>query len=167
MYFATKPPKRSHSLGDAFLVGRNDFAQILGVHTGGHCRRADEVREHDRDLAALGGVRGTLWLRSNAAAAAATTGPPFSASFELGNRPQHLPPITEDRTPRSSPSPDRSESPRTERSMRFSAKRSAYSDMPSALSQSAICCIAATNRISHCLRFWIVGTQSLSHPLLD
>ena len=32
--------------------------------------------------------------------------------------------------------------------MSLSAKRSAYSDMPSVSSQSAICCIAATNRIS-------------------
>ena len=37
--------------------------------------------------------------------------------------------------------------------MSFSAKRSAYSDMPSFSSQSAICCIAAPNRISRCLRF--------------
>ena len=52
-------------------------------------------------------------------------------------------------------------------SMPCAAKRSAYSDMPSALSQSAICCIVATNRISHCLRFGIGGTQSLSYPLQD
>ena len=31
--------------------------------------------------------------------------------------------------------------------MSLSAKRSAYSDMPSVLSQSAICCIATTKRI--------------------
>ncbi len=37
----------------------------------------------------------------------------------------------------------RHRSRRTEKSMRFSAKRSAYSDMPSFSSQSAICCIAA------------------------
>src|SRR5262249_40579629 len=32
---------------------------------------------------------------------------------------------------------------RTEKSMRFSAKRCTYSDMPSFSSQSAICCVAA------------------------
>ena len=51
--------------------------------------------------------------------------------------------------------------------MSLSAKRSAYSDRPSVLSQSAICCIAATKRISHYLHFWIDSTQSLSYPLQD
>ena len=45
-----------HGLGDALLIGRNDLAQVLGVHTRRECRRTDEVREHHRDLAALGGV---------------------------------------------------------------------------------------------------------------
>ena len=45
-----------HSLGDAFLIGGNDLAQVLGVHARGECRRTDEVREHHRDLAALGSV---------------------------------------------------------------------------------------------------------------
>ena len=58
MYFATKPPKRRTEFGDTFLMGRNDLSQVLGVHPGGECRRADEVREHHRDLAALGGVLG-------------------------------------------------------------------------------------------------------------
>ena len=48
----------THGLGDAFLIGRNDLAQVLRVHARGECRRTDEVREHHRDLAALGGVLG-------------------------------------------------------------------------------------------------------------
>jgi hypothetical protein len=38
--------------------------------------------------------------------------------------------------------------------MPLSAKRSMYSDMPSFLSQSAICCIAATKVVVACLSFW-------------
>jgi hypothetical protein len=96
----------AHCLGDAFLLGRNDFAQVLRVHTGGDCRRIDKVAEHDRDLAALGGG-------SDPAAGSVVTGvvPPRSlmaASIFCF----------------------------------FSAKRWAYSDMPSFSSQSAICCIA-------------------------
>jgi hypothetical protein len=49
--------------------------------------------------------------------------------------------------------------------MSFSAKRWAYCPRPSFSSQSAICCIAATKRISHCQRFWIGGTQSLSYQI--
>ena len=45
-----------HSLGDALLIGRNDLPQVLRVHPRRQCRRTDKVREHDRDLAALGGV---------------------------------------------------------------------------------------------------------------
>ena len=61
MYFATNPPKRRTVSRDALLIGRNDLAQVLGVHAGGECRRADEVGEHHRDLAALGAVlRGRL-----------------------------------------------------------------------------------------------------------
>ena len=45
-----------HGLGDAFLIGRDDLAQVFRVHARRECRRTDEVREHHRDLAALGGV---------------------------------------------------------------------------------------------------------------
>ena len=44
-----------HSLGNAFLIGRNDLSKVLRVHARGECRRADKVREHHRHLAALGG----------------------------------------------------------------------------------------------------------------
>ena len=83
MYLATNPPKRCTVSRDALLIGGNDFAQILGVHAGGHCSRTDEVREHHRDLAALGFVgrlgdngrrsrsgklRRTCWILSSAIA---------------------------------------------------------------------------------------------------
>src|ERR1700682_2705373 len=51
-------PEVPHGLGDAPLVGRNDLAKVLWVHTGGKRRRTDKVREHHGDLAALGGVLG-------------------------------------------------------------------------------------------------------------
>ena len=54
--FRHEPAEAAHGLGDAFLIGRNDLAQVLRVHAGGERRRADQVGEHHRDLAALGGV---------------------------------------------------------------------------------------------------------------
>ena len=57
-----EPAEALHSLGDALLIGGNDLAQVLRVHARRECRRTDEVREHHRDLAALGGV-----LRASAA----------------------------------------------------------------------------------------------------
>jgi hypothetical protein len=45
-----------HGLCDAFLIGRDDLAQVLRVHAGGECRRTDKVAEHHRNLAALGSV---------------------------------------------------------------------------------------------------------------
>src|SRR5262249_7212136 len=56
--FRHKPVKATHGLGDASLISRNDLAQILRVHAGGECGRADEVGEHHRDLATLSGVDG-------------------------------------------------------------------------------------------------------------
>ena len=56
--FGHEAVEAAHGLGDAFLIGRNDLAQVLRVHAGGECRRADKVREHHRDLAALGAVFG-------------------------------------------------------------------------------------------------------------
>ena len=56
------------------------------------------------------------------------------------------------RSPRTMPSFSKSwsvRSGRTEKSMRFSAKRCAYSDMPSFSSQSAICCIAARSHLGN------------------
>ena len=52
--FRHEPSKRLHGFGDAFLICRNDLAHVLRVHAGGERRRTDQVREHHRDLAALG-----------------------------------------------------------------------------------------------------------------
>ena len=56
--FGHEAAETAHGLGDAFLIGRNDLAQVLRVHAGGERRRADQVREHHRDLATFGGVLG-------------------------------------------------------------------------------------------------------------
>jgi hypothetical protein len=57
-----EPAKALHSLSDALLIGGNDLAQILGVHTRRQCSRADQVREHHCDLPAFGSI---VRLRSN------------------------------------------------------------------------------------------------------
>ena len=49
-----EPAEAVHGLRDALLIGRNDLAQVLGVHAGRQRRRAHQVGEHHRDLAALG-----------------------------------------------------------------------------------------------------------------
>ena len=76
--FRHEPAEAAHGLGDAFLIGRNDLAQVLRVHAGGERRRTDQVREHHRDLAALGGVLG-LWLGQTQAAAMPGATPASSA----------------------------------------------------------------------------------------
>ena len=48
----------THGLSDALLVRRNDLAEVFGVHPSGERRRSDQVREHHRDLAALGSLLG-------------------------------------------------------------------------------------------------------------
>ena len=57
--FCYEPVEAAHCVGDALLVGRNNLAKVLRVHASRERRRADEVREHHRDLAAL---RCILWL---------------------------------------------------------------------------------------------------------
>ena len=57
--FGDEAAEAAHGLGDAFLIRRNDLAQVLRVHARRECRRPDQVREHHRDLAALGSVG--LW----------------------------------------------------------------------------------------------------------
>ena len=47
-----------HGLSDALLVGRNDLAEVFRVHARRERCRADEVREHHRDLATLGAIFG-------------------------------------------------------------------------------------------------------------
>jgi hypothetical protein len=52
--FRYEPVEAANGLGEAFLIGRDDLAQVLWVHAGGERRRTDKVAEHDGDLAALG-----------------------------------------------------------------------------------------------------------------
>jgi hypothetical protein len=54
--FRDEPVEAAHRLGDAFLIGGNEFPQVLGVHARGKRRRADQVREHHCDMPALGGI---------------------------------------------------------------------------------------------------------------
>ena len=54
-----KPAEALHRLSNALLVGRNDLAEVLGVHARRQRCRTDEVREHHRHLAALGAV---FWM---------------------------------------------------------------------------------------------------------
>jgi hypothetical protein len=52
-------------IGTATVVRADDLLHILGVEPGRECSRADEVAEHDRELATLGvgpwGGRRDLW----------------------------------------------------------------------------------------------------------
>jgi hypothetical protein len=56
--FCDEAVEAAHRLRDAFLVGGNNSAQVLRVHAGGERCRADEVREHHCDLAAVSCVLG-------------------------------------------------------------------------------------------------------------
>ena len=86
-----EPAEALHGLGDALLIGRNDLAEVFRVHAGREGRRADKVREHHRDLAALGGV---LWrLRTGAVRRRQPS--ERARGVKLGNRSQHLPPMPE------------------------------------------------------------------------
>jgi len=53
-----KAAKALHSLGNAFLIGRNDLAEVFRVHAGRQGRRAHKVGKHHRDLATFGAVFG-------------------------------------------------------------------------------------------------------------
>ena len=55
MYLATKPPALAISVGAAVVIGADDLAHVLGVEPRRKRGRADEVAEHHRQLAALGG----------------------------------------------------------------------------------------------------------------
>ena len=56
--FGDETAVAAHRLGDACLIGRNQLAQVFGVHLTGECGRTDKIGKHDGDLATLGGVLG-------------------------------------------------------------------------------------------------------------
>jgi len=47
----------------AAMVGADDLAHVLGIEPRGECGRADEIAEHHREMAALGGVLRRRWGR--------------------------------------------------------------------------------------------------------
>ena len=72
----------------AAVVGADDLAHVLGVEPSRERGRADEVAEHDRELAALGGVQrarnGRCRWGCGTCRCALLNG------FEIGNRAQQL-----------------------------------------------------------------------------
>ena len=54
--FRHEAAEAANRLGNAFLIGRNDLAQVLRVHAGGERGRADQVGEHHCNLAAFSGL---------------------------------------------------------------------------------------------------------------
>jgi DNA-binding winged helix-turn-helix (wHTH) protein len=65
-----KPAKTLDNLCDAAMIGADDLAQILGIESRRERRRADQVAEHDGELAPLGGRRSRrrfgyrTWIRA-------------------------------------------------------------------------------------------------------
>jgi hypothetical protein len=83
-----EPTEVVHGLSDALLIGRNDLSQVLRVHAGGKRGRTDQVREHHRDLAALGIVpRARFGPRRK-------LGRGGGGSGKLGNRPEQSPAVS-------------------------------------------------------------------------
>ena len=52
-----EPAETTHDLSGASVIGRNDLAQVLRVHTGRERCRTDQIAKHHRDLAALGALQ--------------------------------------------------------------------------------------------------------------
>jgi hypothetical protein len=71
---------------DAVLIGGNNLAQVLGVHARREHCRTDEVREHHRDLAALGGISRCGRSRCRNGRSGSTLG----ESFEVCDRSQQF-----------------------------------------------------------------------------
>ena len=62
-HMAAKIGHRRRSLVE---IGVDEVAPVLGVELRGEARRADEIAEHHRDRAALGGISGPLAARASA-----------------------------------------------------------------------------------------------------
>jgi hypothetical protein len=58
MFGGETPVLALDCLGDTLLVRRNDLAEVFWVHPSGERCRADQIGEHDRDLAPLGAIFG-------------------------------------------------------------------------------------------------------------
>jgi hypothetical protein len=54
--FGDEPIKAAHSVGHAFLIGRDYLPEVFRVHASRQRCRTHQVREHDGDLTALGSV---------------------------------------------------------------------------------------------------------------
>jgi hypothetical protein len=61
--------------GDGVLIGADDLAHVLGIKPCRHCGGADEVREHDGELAAFGGIDGRRYRVVAAEVATGTSRP--------------------------------------------------------------------------------------------
>ena len=88
-----EPPGLGDLLGAATVIGTDDLAHVLGVQPSRQRGRADEVAEHDRELAALGGI---MRLRGNGCRSRRSKlWRAFLDSIQLGDRAQQLTPMTE------------------------------------------------------------------------
>ena len=126
----------AHRLGDACLIGRNQLAQVFGVH------RPESAVEPTRSENMT-----VTWRRSAESCGCGAMGcrrlslrRPRLDAFKVGNRAQHFAPITEKDTQLLQILIG--QVGKDEKSTRFSTKRCVYSDMPSASSQCARSCIA-------------------------
>jgi len=91
--FCHEPVEAAHGFGDAFLISRNDFSQIFGVHAGGECCRSNKVGKQHGYLPALGGV-----LRPRLGHGGMLSCDRDITTGKLSDRAQHLPAITENDT---------------------------------------------------------------------
>src|SRR5262249_30432509 len=83
-----KTAETVHGFSDAFLIGRNKLSQVFRIHPRGEGGPTNDVREHHRDLPALGSVgrsRYGTWRSRNA-----NRGCDLLDAFKIGNRTQEL-----------------------------------------------------------------------------
>jgi hypothetical protein len=88
--FGDEPVEAAHDLGDTFLIGGHNFAQVLRIHARGESGRTDEVRKHHRHVAAFGGLgRGGRRRRRRCASSRSSR-----CLIEFGDRARQLTPMT-------------------------------------------------------------------------